>query len=146
MVSWKCGTRSVLQNLNRCVFNVLPKRIVFFLKENEPQLPVQKVNVVRFSPVQKISVWCKSTFRPFRDPHHDGFSKTRMVQFLFCVSPVHPESDDLSLDTPRLTEVRSSGGRRYWIRCNLPNLSHNCCVTGHFHLKCGLKDVCHDTS
>ncbi len=30
MVSWKCGTRSVLQYLNRCVFNFLPKRCVFF--------------------------------------------------------------------------------------------------------------------
>ncbi len=36
--------------------------------------------------VQKISTWYKSTFRRFRDPRRDGFSKTRKVQFLFSVS------------------------------------------------------------
>ena len=50
------------------------------------ELPVQKVYGTRFSPVQKISTWYKSTFRPFRDPRHDGFSKTRKDKFLFCVS------------------------------------------------------------
>jgi hypothetical protein len=53
------------------------------------KLPVQKEYEVRFSPVQKISTWCGSTFRGFPHPRHDGFSKTRKVQFLFTVSSTY---------------------------------------------------------
>jgi hypothetical protein len=49
--------------------------------EKKKILPAQKVYEVRFCPVQKVCTWYKSTFRRFRDPRHDGFSKTRKVPF-----------------------------------------------------------------